>query len=924
MTSNVLPRTPHHLADTSTHPTPHPSRLSTTADTMERAMDPVLICPTEPPILPASTIRLPRYTILTANNTRMDQPQFLNRDTYGSPGCGYGPEGHAMETPYQLLYHVAAEVRSHYLDGYNPDCSPVSVTSPQCQYLGLERDAEGREGHAFALLNADVTGHNEMLEEPYSLVGHAKLILYPPPATAGAPWVMEVPYPSRASLKEVLLDFDVPLRPFHAFPDHSSSLRPPLDHLLPVPSFPPGFHPLPRTNEPRQGHCIPALEADHLEVARAINNSAIVHYAMQPPTLYDYIHRTPHDRIDDLDDTWAFLYRSPTGIRTWCRRQPMERDDLKPHPKHPRESVRLITSWDGIPESPQESRGRSLTVDHLANMSGVVQIPDPTDRFSRPVPRYTVPARTEEELERIRLIAKDFADEDGWKTQRAIPRQPPQYVLPRTILHLRDPSSPEATTPFHESPATSPPISSDDEYLEYYADCSCHELSTDDDSEEYSPALSPRLPVFPPRPLEDGGSYFPPPTPVLQPAQLAAIPSALASPISSPPPPRQHRIANYILTERRSCPTLTRRGTYGSMPSLQSVSNSSDDDEDSEVREFSRQANDSDVQHNLITAPSPLNFWDGNSSTESVNGSSSDDDIPLFDRELQYPMSPTIPPRLFLRSPPLSTPPLQPFSLSPPPPDRDSLINLPGTTPLERHPRSQTPKLMTRFARAAISSAETALRSFSLAVTPERSPSATGALRDLEMRIKGLERGAATPPIASLPRHGALSLARLRLPCDEDQEARRRASDQLAALLAEPLREPQIFRAEVDIPAFDTELLLGFSVGLSNPKSDLSSQPIAPSGSLSSHHLSLSQVPRTPCVTPDLELPSASEFRVTLPQHSDAPSYEHLTTEERQFMEDLFDFSSTGATRDDESDPFHGTKNCGRLLLGARSETNVG
>ncbi|KAJ6473626.1 hypothetical protein C8R47DRAFT_1076598 [Mycena vitilis] len=858
-------------------------------------------------------------------------PQFLNRDTYGSPGSGSGPEDYDMQTPYQMLYHVAAEVRSHYLDGFNPDCSPVSVTSPQCTYLGLERDPEGREGHAYALLNADVTGHNTMLEEPYSLVGHAKLILYSPPATAGAPWPMEAPYASRAALKEVLLDFDAPLRPFHAFPDHSSSLRPPLDYLLPVPSFPPGFHPLPRTNEPRVDYCIPPLEADHLEVGRVINNSAIVHYAMQPPTLYDYIHRTPHDRIDDIDDTWAFLHRSPTGIRTWCRRQPVERDDLKPHPTHPRESVRLVTSWDGIPESPQESRfvanclyknarsnlvhsGRSLTVDRLANMAGVVQIPDPSDRFSRPVPRYTVPARTDEELERIRIITQEFAKEDSWKTQRAVPRQPPQYVLPRSLVSPREMSSPESLAPSRGSSVMSPPLtSSDDEYLEYYADCSCHELTEDEDSDEYSPPFSPRLPIFVPRPLEDGDSYFPPPTPALRPAAPADSPSILSSPMDSPPPPRQHRIANFILTERRSCPSLSRTRTFDSMPSLESVSTSSDD-EDSDTFDASSRRNDSSPTEELVTAPSPLNgFWDGNSSTESVAGSSSDEDIPLFDQELLYPMSPTLPPRLFLRSPGLTTPPLQPFSLSPPLPDHDSLINLPGTTPLEQHSRAQAPKLMTRFARAALCSAETALRNISLAVTPERSPSVSGSMRDLELRIEGLERVAAAP-LTIHPSRTQLS-AGPRFPCDEDQvgssdcsaslllkytqEARRHASDQLAALLAEPLRDPQVFRAEIDIPALDTELLLGFSVGLNNPKTLSPSLMTAPPAPIFHHHPS--PVPYTPCVSPDLGPSAEPGFPVVQPQHSDTFFYEHLSVEERQFMEDLFDFSSDGATQDNDS-----------------------
>jgi hypothetical protein len=101
------------------------------------------------------------------------QPQFLCQDTYGSVRPGLGPDNTGDLTAYQLLYNVAAEVRAHYLDGCNPDSSPVSVTSAQCVYQGVERDASGREGHSFTLLNVDVTGHNTMLEEPFSLVGHA-------------------------------------------------------------------------------------------------------------------------------------------------------------------------------------------------------------------------------------------------------------------------------------------------------------------------------------------------------------------------------------------------------------------------------------------------------------------------------------------------------------------------------------------------------------------------------------------------------------------------------------------------------------------------------------------------------------------------------------------------------------------------------
>ncbi|KAJ7809099.1 hypothetical protein B0H13DRAFT_1928136 [Mycena leptocephala] len=877
------------------------SGLPESRDTVECAVDTLLAKTREensvpsysPSILPNPSsnkstqqpgTHLPRFILINGPTDRMNQPQFLCRDTYGSVGLSQGLNNTGKLTAYQSLYNAAAEIRDQYLNGRPIISNPVSLSSAQCTYEGIEKDAFGREGHAFSLINADITGLNPAREEPYSLVGHGKLVLYPPPETASAPWAMEAPYPSRTAIRETLRDFYVPDRPFFAFPAHDTSLRPPLDYLMPVKSTPPDDTPSLPPNFPHAPYCIPALEADAREIGRAINNSAIIHYAGRPAPLYNYIHRTAEEPIDDIDTTWTYLRKSTSGIRTWCRKRVGAEANWR-YSHRPQDSVRLVPFDSGVPEPPDIDSDPLTKLPqsiHVPKDITVVQIPDSEDRFSRPVPRYTVPARNEEELARIGRIAADLAqDSNWWKNQRATRRNPPQYVYPRTttfpsahLLASRDLGS-------EGSRAESPPETEemDEDELEYYGDESDSDSASSD-----SP---------PPKPLETSDSYFPP------------------QPLPATTPPRQHRIISHALEENTRRPSRPHPEVeeWDHPPGLVPLSPSSSD--------LSSRDSGPPADLALISDQENLYGW-GNislSSEESLVSSSSEEDIPLFDSELQYPPSPQPCPVELPRSPSLITPPLRELTLSPPPPDEDSLINLPGTTPISS-PKS-APKLLSRFATVALSSAENALRSFTSAVAPDRLNAVNKTFQELERRISNLEKvtssasvsGATTPQLRD---------PTLRFPCDEEQvrefpfkntailnykqEARYEAADKLAALLAEHLKEPQIYRAEVEIPTIDTQLLLGFSLGCTNliPSSFSTSQSLPISSPNSTQYKgSSTYIPYTPCVTPEILPVSDPDLDFTTPIHT--TSISPVTDEERKWMDEIFDFDSDCASQDPDS-----------------------
>ncbi|KAJ7664044.1 hypothetical protein DFH06DRAFT_1128391 [Mycena polygramma] len=713
------------------------------------------------------------------------------------------------------------------------------------------------------------------------------------------------------------------------------------------------------------------------------------------------------------------------GTRTW-RRAKHPGPVAWRSPTLPEHS-RLLIPCDnnGIPEVPDDASGysprydtRSLnselkylrnhslntdTTDPTIPRATVVQIPDPKDRFSRPVERYSVPVHNETDYDRLARVAADLARDarewgpriilDSWQERHIARRDPQPEVLPPAVDPLLTTKKPQLPRP-PLSPTSADDIpspsssNSDLEYLQYCADLDSNGSSDSGSDASSTGAIWIITPSFledgdrPSRPSEEGDSYFP--------LTLPTIPIA---------PSRDPRRRNPELPGGRplmsypSVDALLQRGpnpilpggrplmdsypSYDSMPELQSVSNSSDDDEDS----------DGD---NLVTAPTP-DPWDNNSSEESLQFSS-DEDIPLFDSELQYPPSPYPRPVLCLRTPSLHlgatpsplllphnephnaiasptivvsddpaeppflgadgqarmswisrvmneesyvkrsispaalthTPLLRTLTLSPPLPDSTSLINLRSTTPIPRSVSPPAIRVLRRFTQAALTGAEHVLRNITTAVQTSPEQNVDRSYRQLDDRIRDLEEAL----LRSLPttsssfpspplQDPSLRDPYARFPLDEDLEEWTTTANQLAEILAEHLKEPRIFRAEIT-PIRGAELLLGFSRGISDDDTK-------------SYH-SFSDLPETytPCPSPTYSLPEeftpCSSPTPSLPAEPSsvlAPSAESpiinedrldewddtmgppVTEEDQHWADRMFDFEfefdSDTSTQDSES-----------------------
>ncbi|KAJ7673155.1 hypothetical protein DFH06DRAFT_1319356 [Mycena polygramma] len=1023
-------------------PVQAPYDARNTKETERKGLDDIEMTDTVPPHFNIRRTEWPpdrqrqgeREAYQTTHGEHTRTVQFLNRDTFGKVGPAQR-SGQGL-TSYQVLYNAAATVREEYRQGEPPECNPLSVTSAQTEYLGIERDPYGREGHAFALLNADITGHNSDLEEPFSLNGHAKIMLFTPPPAPGTPWALEAPYPSRSAIRYILQDYRLPNRPFYAFPLHSTSILPSLDFLHPPapPIHPPGIEipvnperiPSPSPNFPRLTTRVPAIEADTREIGRTINDSAISHFVSQLPVSYDYIHRNAGESSSDVELSWDYTGMDADGTRTWRRakhpgpvawRRPMLPD---------RSRLLIPCDDDGIPEVPDDASNCSPWYDELPLNSRlhyllehshspdqldptlpkatVVQIPDPEDRFSRPVERYSVPVYDETDYDRLARVAADLARGahewgpriilDSWQERHIAHRHPQPEVLRPTLdpsLTAKKPQTARPSlSPTSDNDISSPSSSNSDlEYLQYCADLDSNGSTGSDDDASSTGVIWILSPSFledgdrPSRPSEEGDSYFP--------LTLPTIPIA---------PSRDPRRRNPELPGGRplmsypSVDALLQRGpnpilpggrpifhsslSTDSMPALQSVSNSSDDEED-----------DSDRGEELVTAPTP-DPWDDNSSEESVQFSS-DEDVPLFDSELQYPPSPFPRPVLCLRTPSLHlgsmpspqlttlllpldgprgaisspaiavlddsaeppllstdgqarmrwisrvlneesylkrpsspstlthTPLLRALSLSPPLPDASSLINLPSTTPLLR-PASPplSTRVLRRFTQAALTGAEHVLRNITTAVQTSPAQNLDHSYQQLDERIRDLERALLTSLTSSPP---PLRDPSTRFPFDEDLDEWTTTSNQLAEILAEHLKEPRIFRAEIP-PIRGAELLLGFSQGITDDDAksyhsfSALSEPYTPCPS----PVYSSIEPYTPCPSPTYSLPEeyisppSPTSLFNNPLSDPAPTTESpiteeefgpATDEEQQWADRIFDFEfdfdSDVSTQDSES-----------------------
>ncbi|KAJ7029517.1 hypothetical protein C8F04DRAFT_1264971 [Mycena alexandri] len=370
------------------------------------------------PVVLATRLSLPAYAILTDPKSRMIQasppnkiviplliklqPQFLNRDTYGIlPAADRRKEG---ESTYQLVYDVAADVRERFANDQPIQCRPFTISTAQSEFLGTELDTSGRESINFVALNANITGYDAATERPFSIVGHLEVKIYVPPGSSTTPWALEAPCPTRLSLKQALNNYEAYERPFYAFPVNSTSLRPSLDYLQPqhphcvssqtLPN--PAGESLQVPNVPRDQHCIPPIEADTLEIGRAIHNSTITHGLWQPTPNYRYYTIPQNKPLPKESINWEFLGRTITGAQRWReRRSDTSSSDFTTSSYSPTTSERedSIMSFSGeLPDVPDDTEGlngdfskRNIPTVQKPSKAIIVQIPDKRDPIFPPL-----------------------------------------------------------------------------------------------------------------------------------------------------------------------------------------------------------------------------------------------------------------------------------------------------------------------------------------------------------------------------------------------------------------------------------------------------------------------------------------------------------------------------------------------------------
>ncbi|KAJ7612790.1 hypothetical protein B0H17DRAFT_1302707 [Mycena rosella] len=620
-------------------------------------------------------INLPKYTYISDAESRMTKVQFMNRNTYGTMGpVDRQPRDHltSLHTTRRPTFGLpTVKAASWTVDPSQAHQGRAGAREPRLS---------GTQRH--------LTGFNTVTGEPYSIVGHIHFNVFTPPTAAVNPWALEAPYPSRYTIQDTLSAYKAHQRPFCAFPAHTTHLRPILDYLQPPAAHPAGVNALiqpARNLRSNQIILVSTIASHQWKPTRGKSGVPFrivllrIPSGSPPPrtagTSSALTTTSPRIGLDweymgDGEDGWS-RWRELLPSRSLPRATPV---DFPPDP---------IAFEGGLPDIPNDTSDlgddptryelictihQKLTSLRLSSQPTttppdlpsitIVQIPDPGDRYSRPVPRYVVLDRHQEEFEQLGRVTVDLARQIR-QTQRARRSQPWRNRAPRRITSPPDvweADSDHGDDVFPESSPTHYNYSDEEELCDPE-----DEYSADASEEEKEMGLLP-----PVRPLETDTSYFP-----------------------------------MILRHDTSI------STDSSMPGLENVSRS-------RVSSISSHAG---------------------------SGSSlSSDDIILYDAGLQYPRSAD--PTPIANSP---APTMRTLSQSPLPASPMALVNLPGTTPLPvRVPLVPLPETVTRhaafgqFAQAALSSAERALRGFTLSLRPDDTTSIL--MRELTERVRDLEQ----------------------------------------------------------------------------------------------------------------------------------------------------------------------------------------
>ncbi|KAJ7255319.1 hypothetical protein C8J57DRAFT_1656188 [Mycena rebaudengoi] len=415
------------------------------------------------------------------------KPQFLCRETYGHQGPVDAPLTGIH--PYEAAAFFAQDAANKTARGEELVSRPGAITSAQTYSLGHHTDPTGHEYLRLIFLNASISQHNPLTGHPHTLVGAVEVRVYAAPESQGTFWYIESPHPSRASLAFALKDYSISQLPASEFPVYATSVRPPLDAALlshegvdpaegrafinqfPIPRDTPN-HPLPLYDNP-------PVFARPQELGIDIINSITEHNKAHNKRVYQFWRVGPNDVDFQKPAEWESLdwdYRGDRIFREFlpdgAPRQSSPSCPTTDSFSSPDEQVDFTAFF--YPKANEDSRSNDFDLTHAA----VMQIPDASDRFSRPESMALPPPPADESvgLQMARLGDHFARTVYNYRAGHNIPNAP---VLPQPITpYTRPPAIPSFHVPTKPLAIVWDSDSDDGRCPETDCDCDCEYYST--------------------------------------------------------------------------------------------------------------------------------------------------------------------------------------------------------------------------------------------------------------------------------------------------------------------------------------------------------------------------------------------------------------------------------------------------------------
>ncbi|KAJ7193991.1 hypothetical protein C8J57DRAFT_1651775 [Mycena rebaudengoi] len=441
--------------------------------------------------------RAPKIVLVSNAQELMDQPQFLNRQTYGQQGPVDVPL--TGVAPYEAVEYLAQRAANTTARGEVLQSRPGAITSAQTYNLGMHTDQTGHEYHRLVFLNAAIGQHNPQTGQPHTIVGAVEVHVYAAPESQGTFWYIESPHPSRAALSHALKDYSISQMTASTFPIYTTSVRPPLDPILLshdgvdaanghffVDQFP----------IPREPSNNPAPEYDHQpvfahprELGIDIINSLTEHNMSYHKRVYQFWRVGPNVVGFQKPLEWEFLDWDHHGDRIFREflpnGAPLEQTphhSVDNHSSGSNGQVALFPGFHLHPKIYYSAYSNELDLEYV-----IMQIPDASDRFSRPesIPLPPPPADEPTGLQLIRLSDHFARTVHNYRAGHNIPNAPVQprpitpYTQPPSVPSFHVPTKPLAIVWDSDSDDASSDYDGDSE-----ADCECDCVYYDESGED--------------------------------------------------------------------------------------------------------------------------------------------------------------------------------------------------------------------------------------------------------------------------------------------------------------------------------------------------------------------------------------------------------------------------------------------------------